>query len=147
MYFSAACLIGMRPLFAKFPNFLKTHFTAANSNNSGWRSTFGQRKADRLRHKGHGKNSNYASMQDTQEDAERGLRHLSVDDCVQEREGGIPLPGYNVRDPFGEPDSDRSEIRVETNIEVRHDKGNWAYRGNTGEHAQEYVYSVPVHAK
>jgi hypothetical protein len=146
MYFSAACLIGMRPLFAKFPNFLKTHFTAANGDNSGWRSTFGQRKADRLRLPSHGQKSDYASMQSGQEDAERGLRHLSVDENASNLEGGIPLAEYNVRDPYAEFESDRSEIRVETNIEVRHDKGNWLYKGNAGDHAHEYVYDVPVRA-
>lgn len=143
MYFSAACLIGMRPIFAKLPPFLKARFTTAN------KSALGQRKMDKLRFSSHGKSSHYASMQDGQEDAERGLRQLSVDDAAQEREGGFPLLDYSghVRNPFAESGSDRGQIRVETSIEVRHDTGNWAHSRNNEENAQVDVYSVPAYTK
>lgn len=148
MYFSAACLTGMRPLFAKFPNFLKTQFTAANGVNRGRTNTFGQRKTDRLQFQSHGKINHYANMQFVQEDAERGLRHLTAEEIALPLEGGIRLPVYNVRDPFAELDSDRSDICIENSSEVRHNEGAWAYRGNEGDYAQEYyVYSEPVYAK
>lgn len=144
MYFSAACLIGMRPLFAKFPNFLKTQFTASpNGDNRRRTNTFGQRKTDRLQFQSHGKINHYANIQCVQEDAERGLRHLSAEEIAVPLERDIRLPAYKVRDSFTEPDSHRSDIRIETSSEVRHDEGAWAYRGNDGAYAQEYyVYSV-----
>lgn len=147
MYFSAACLIGMRPLFAKFPNFLKTQFTA-NGDNRGRTNTFGRRKTDRLQFQSHDKINHYANMQCVQEDAERGLRHLSAEEIALPLEGDIRLPAYNVRDPFAEPDRHRGDICIETSSEVRHNEGAWAYRGNDGDYAQEYyVYSEPVYAK
>lgn len=139
MYFSAACLIGMRPLFAKFPSLLKTRTSHADGN-SGWRSTFGQRTEDRLRLKSlsHGYNSHYATMQDT-EDLENGPRHQSEADEVV-----LPLPSYQAGNRFDVVGSDRSEIRVETNIEVRRDQGDWLYKGTAGGNTDEYAYNVPA---
>lgn len=67
-----------------------------------------------LRRKGH---SNHKS-QDV--DAEKGLRHKGQASVET-------IPGYYARDPFDVGgDTTRSEIRVETNIEVRSDF-DWQY--------------------
>lgn len=107
MYFSAACLIGLRPLLSRLPHFVKKRVLNASDNAGG---TYAH-QTDKLR-LGRYYNSQYASIVG---DDELGLRSRSE----------IPLrptvpPAHFSRDPYGK-DLSKSEIRVETNIEIRRD--------------------------
>ncbi|KAL7624946.1 hypothetical protein AAE478_004160 [Parahypoxylon ruwenzoriense] len=107
MYFSAACLIGMRPLFARLPHFIRVRILHASDNGGAFSNPTNKLHLQRYY------NSNYASIQG-EEELDPGSR------------GDIPLrpamppPVHHGRDPFVKSPS-RSEIHVETNIEVRRD--------------------------
>lgn len=141
MYFSAACLIGMRPLLqpivARLPTSLKNRVFHPTGNAKG--STFRQDTTDRLRLKSYRQRSQYASMQDG-EDLESGLRQPTT----LKSETAVPDSRYHGRDPYMEmKDNSRSEIRVETNIEVRRDDGSYPRQH---EAAEPYKFPSPVRA-
>lgn len=141
MYFSAACLIGMRPLFAKVPSWF-TRKSHANSN-QGWRSRIAQRTEVKLRPKNpsSGYRSRYAPMQGNEDVIISPL--YQGGDC----EIAVPFPVYRLGQYRDGGWSDSSEFRVETNMEVRWDQGYWQYMGNAGENTGEYAYYVPVYYK
>lgn len=179
MYFSAACLIGMRPLLhplvARLPPWLKGrvflhptglhHHGHNNRASASTNNTYGHETSDRLRLKSYYRShqrSQYASMKDG-EDLESGMhmqppttlgrRRDSVEELEEEEAaivGGGPGPRMayggqqqHGRDPYLQTkDSSRSEIRVETNIEVRRDEGGSYPRRH--ETAEVYKFPSPV---
>lgn len=141
MYFSAACLIGMRPLLhpivARLPASLKNRVLHPTGHAKA--STFGQDTSERLRLKSYRHRSQYASMQDG-EDLESGLRQP----MTLRSDAAVPGSQYHGRDPYMEmKDNSRSEIRVETNIEVRRDDGSYHRRHET---AEPYKFPSPIRA-
>ncbi|KAI1389364.1 uncharacterized protein F4822DRAFT_198327 [Hypoxylon trugodes] len=108
MYFSAACLIGMRPLYSRLPAFLKTRFPNATEKVEGALS----HQADRLRLK-RPYNSDYSSIHGDESSGSRGRG------SVQHPQAAM-VPTYQTRDDFMR-DANRSQIYVETNIEIRRD--------------------------
>ncbi|KAF3063484.1 hypothetical protein GL218_02765 [Daldinia childiae] len=107
MYFSAACLIGLRPLLSRLPHFVKKRVLNASDNAGG---TYAH-QTDKLR-LGRYYNSQYASI-------------IGDDELGPRSQAEIPLrptipPAHFARDPYGK-DLSKSEIRVETNIEIRRD--------------------------
>ncbi|KUI58883.1 hypothetical protein VP1G_06191 [Cytospora mali] len=132
MYFSAACLIGMRPLFARLPTFVKVHLLHVSDDIEGG-SKFGHLTPERLHSEPHHYKSEYASMQDG-EDTRTDLQHQGPEGVVM-----VPLPGEHAHKSLVGGVSNRSEIRVETNIVVRSDLDQSYIDGNTD-------YVVPIHA-
>lgn len=149
MYFSAACLIGMRPLYGRLPSFLKTHFTRASKTGD----TSGERtyeySSDRLRLNGYRNKGEYATMEDGT-DVESSLRRQQDDSDV---EMPIQLAAYAKKNPFGDRNGDPNEIRVETNIEVTRIQGNLGMNCKPGHdrhgggNAKAYAYTLPGHAE
>ncbi|KAI1475335.1 hypothetical protein K445DRAFT_314477 [Daldinia sp. EC12] len=105
MYFSAACLIGLRPLLSRLPHFIKLRVLNASDNAGG---TYAH-QTDKLR-LGRYYNSHYASIVGDDEAALRSRSEIPLRPTMQ--------PAHLARDPFAK-DLSNSEIRVETNIEIR----------------------------
>lgn len=108
MYFSAACLIGMRPLLSRLPEFIKTRVLNA----SGKRGGTYELETDKLRFR-RSLNGPYTNVQG-EEVGLRGQGHTPLHTAVN----STPY----ARDPFVR-DISRRDILVKTNIEVRRDPG------------------------
>lgn len=145
MYFSAACLIGMRPLLhpitARLPTSFKVHFMHPTKNTKG--SSFGNDASDMMRLKGYPPRSHYASMDG---DVETGLRRGGAGSAAAS-EVSKPLPLYHAPvTPYlhwdnGDDDRIVKEIRIETtNVELRRDQYR-SYLTQPNETTRPHVYS------
>lgn len=139
MYFSAACLIGMRPLLSpiieRLPTSFRLHLLHPTKNTKG--SAFGSGAHDRMRLKSYYRQrAQYASVRDG-EDAEAGLEGGEV---------SMPLPLHHAGRPYLvlEGDDIRRDIRVETKVEVRRDQDR-SFPRQAKENAGAYIYGGQVH--
>lgn len=131
MYFSAACLIGMKPLLnpllSKIPSLFNSR--AFRSTKSSKVNTFGKDTLDRVPLKNYRQRNQYASMQDG-DDIERGLHK-------QERLGSdisMPPPMYDPMDSYiFREDHDMKSPDKPMNMELGRGQLG-AYPGHPGGH-------------
>ncbi|PLB50941.1 cytochrome P450 [Aspergillus steynii IBT 23096] len=116
MYFSAACLIGMRPLFAKLPRWLRGHVWRTSNRTTGQDPRTGTGISfKKSQHRPYANLSGRDTQQGTQLKSMNGMTSTIV---------SMRGSGYDD-DSVRNLVTDEGDIRVQTRIEVKSDQGGY----------------------